>query len=91
MVWDENRRKKSKRYIFLLNDVLLITKRDGKSKYWLRIFITLRSPYVEVENISSGFECTSDLRLAREFDSELCREQFLSSVACTTPSDVSLA
>lgn len=57
LVWDENRRKKSKRYIFLLNDALLITKRDGARKFWLRVFISLASPNVNVENMSSGFDC----------------------------------
>lgn len=59
LVWDENRKKKSKRVIFLLNDALLIAKRDGARKYWLRVFISLSSPNVLVENMSSGFDCTS--------------------------------
>lgn len=58
LVWDENRRKKSKRYIFLLNDALLITKRDGSRKFWLRVFISLASPNVNVEDMSSGFDRT---------------------------------
>jgi hypothetical protein len=56
LVWDENRKKKSKRYIFLLNDALLIVKRDGRTKFFLRVFINLRSQHVGVEDMSSGFD-----------------------------------
>jgi len=57
-VWDEKKRAKKKRYAFLFNDVMLLTKKEGPKKYWLRVYITLRSPYVQVEDVSSGFACT---------------------------------
>lgn len=49
-VWDDKTRKRKKRYFFLFNDVLLLTKKEGARKYWLRIYISLRSPYVSVED-----------------------------------------
>jgi hypothetical protein len=55
MLWDEKDRKKKKRYVFLFNDIMLITKREGSKKYWLRVYITLRSPYVKVEDTSTGY------------------------------------
>jgi hypothetical protein len=49
-VWDDKTRKRKKRYFFLFNDILLLTKKEGARKYWLRIYISLRSPYVSVED-----------------------------------------
>jgi len=40
----------------LFNDILLLTKKESFKRYWLRIHITLRSPYVSVEESeTSGF------------------------------------
>jgi len=55
-IWDEKRRRKRKRYFFLFNDILLLTKKESYKRFWLRIHITLRSPYVSVEESeTSGF------------------------------------
>eukprot|EP01124_Arcella_intermedia_P026517 TRINITY_DN5000_c0_g1_i2.p1 TRINITY_DN5000_c0_g1~~TRINITY_DN5000_c0_g1_i2.p1 ORF type:complete len:401 (-),score=99.53 TRINITY_DN5000_c0_g1_i2:39-1241(-) len=54
-VWDEKRKKKKKRYFFLFNDILLLTKQESSKKFWLRIHITLRSPYVSVEDVPTSF------------------------------------
>ena len=35
-------RKRKPRVLFLFNDVLLIAKREGKAKYWLKTYIRLR-------------------------------------------------
>jgi len=53
-IWDEKRRRKRKRYFFLFNDILLLTKKESYKRYWLRIHITLRSPYVSVEESETG-------------------------------------
>jgi len=53
-IWDEKRRRKRKRYFFLFNDILLLTKKESYKRYWLRIHITLRSPYVSVEEADSS-------------------------------------
>jgi len=65
-VWDDKKRAKKKRYAFLFNDILLLTKKEGSKRYWLRVYITLRSPYVHVEDASSGFNCTLLDNLAHE-------------------------
>jgi hypothetical protein len=48
-------RKKAKRYFFLFNDVMLLCKKKGQKsgKYYLRVHITLRSPFVEVEDVKT--------------------------------------
>jgi len=53
-MWDEKRKKKKKRFFFLFNDILLLCKRETHKRYWLRIHITLRSPYVSVEDIDNS-------------------------------------
>jgi len=53
-VWNEKKRKKQLRYFFLFNDILLLTNRESHKRYWLRIHITLRSPYVSVEDIDNS-------------------------------------
>jgi len=53
-VWNEKKRKKQLRYFFLFNDIMLLTKRESHKRFWLRIHITLRSPYVSVEDIDNS-------------------------------------
>jgi hypothetical protein len=53
-VWNERKRKKQLRYFFLFNDIMLLTKRESHKRFWLRIHITLRSPYVSVEDIDNS-------------------------------------
>eukprot|EP01122_Echinamoeba_exundans_P002253 TRINITY_DN12217_c0_g1_i1.p1 TRINITY_DN12217_c0_g1~~TRINITY_DN12217_c0_g1_i1.p1 ORF type:complete len:489 (+),score=129.28 TRINITY_DN12217_c0_g1_i1:57-1469(+) len=53
-VWDEKQKKKKKRYAFLFNDIMLLAKKEGSKRFWLRVFITLKSPFVNVEDVSSG-------------------------------------
>eukprot|EP01120_Amphizonella_sp_Union-15-10_P016699 TRINITY_DN8951_c0_g1_i1.p1 TRINITY_DN8951_c0_g1~~TRINITY_DN8951_c0_g1_i1.p1 ORF type:complete len:412 (+),score=80.79 TRINITY_DN8951_c0_g1_i1:79-1314(+) len=52
-VWSEKDKKKKKRYFFLFNDVMLLCKREGNKKFWLRVHITLRSQFVSVEDTGS--------------------------------------
>jgi len=54
-VWSEKDKKKKRRYFFLFNDILLLCKREGSRKFWLRVHITLRSPHVQVEE-SGGYD-----------------------------------
>eukprot|EP01102_Stenamoeba_stenopodia_P003890 TRINITY_DN1400_c0_g1_i2.p1 TRINITY_DN1400_c0_g1~~TRINITY_DN1400_c0_g1_i2.p1 ORF type:complete len:388 (-),score=118.95 TRINITY_DN1400_c0_g1_i2:201-1364(-) len=42
-VWSVKERMKKNRHLFLFNDVLLITKKEGKKKYWLKVYISLKS------------------------------------------------
>lgn len=42
-VWSVKERMKKNRHLFLFNDVLLITKKEGKKKFWLKVYISLRS------------------------------------------------
>jgi hypothetical protein len=53
-MWDDKRKKKKKRFFFLFNDILLLCKKENHKRYWLRIHITLRSPYVSVEDIENS-------------------------------------
>jgi len=53
-LWDEKKKKKKKRYFFLFNDILLLCRKESHKKYWLRIHITLRSPYVSIEEIENS-------------------------------------
>ena len=46
-----NKEKKAKpRHLFLFNDCVLIAKREGKTKYWLKVYITL-SPTIRIEDV----------------------------------------
>jgi hypothetical protein len=49
-VWDEKTKQRKKRHFFLFNDVLLLTKKEGSRKFWLRIYISLRSPHVNIDD-----------------------------------------
>merc|ERR1711988_1861481 len=49
-IWDESERMKKERYLFLFNDVLLITKKEGRRDYWLKVYISLRSEII-VEDV----------------------------------------
>jgi hypothetical protein len=53
-MWDDKRKKKKKRFFFLFNDILLLCKKENHKRFWLRIHITLRSPYVSVEDIENS-------------------------------------
>jgi hypothetical protein len=53
-MWDEKRKKKKKRFFFLFNDILLLCKKETHKRFWLRIHITLRSPYVSVEDVDNS-------------------------------------
>jgi len=53
-IWDDKKKKKKKRYFFLFNDILLLCRRESHKRFWLRIHITLRSPYVNVEEIENA-------------------------------------
>jgi len=49
---DEKKKQKKKRYFFLFNDVLLFCRKEGPSRYYLRVYITLRAENVSVEEIN---------------------------------------
>jgi hypothetical protein len=61
-VWNEKKRKKQLRYFYLFNDILLLTKRESHKRFWLRIHITLRSPYVSVEDMDNS-SANQEIRL----------------------------
>eukprot|EP01127_Copromyxa_protea_P008222 TRINITY_DN1882_c0_g1_i2.p1 TRINITY_DN1882_c0_g1~~TRINITY_DN1882_c0_g1_i2.p1 ORF type:complete len:426 (-),score=93.70 TRINITY_DN1882_c0_g1_i2:50-1273(-) len=54
-LWNQKKGKKTPRYFFLFNDVLLLTKKKGKShnKFLLRVHITLRSQFTDIEDVKS--------------------------------------
>jgi len=47
----EQKKKKKKRHFFLFNDILLLCRKEGPGRYYLRIYITLRAQGVSVESI----------------------------------------
>jgi len=49
-VFNHKERRTKRRYLFLFSDVLLITKKEGKSSYWLKIFVAL-GPNLRVEDV----------------------------------------
>jgi len=49
-VFNHKERRTKRRYLYLFNDVLLVTKKEGKKSYWLKIFITL-GPSLRVEDV----------------------------------------
>eukprot|EP01120_Amphizonella_sp_Union-15-10_P013392 TRINITY_DN6203_c0_g1_i1.p1 TRINITY_DN6203_c0_g1~~TRINITY_DN6203_c0_g1_i1.p1 ORF type:complete len:329 (-),score=54.13 TRINITY_DN6203_c0_g1_i1:41-1027(-) len=53
LVWSEKDKKKKERSFFLFNDLLLLCKKEGSKKYWLRIHVTLRSQVAFVEDSGS--------------------------------------
>eukprot|EP01103_Thecamoeba_quadrilineata_P010845 TRINITY_DN2453_c0_g1_i1.p1 TRINITY_DN2453_c0_g1~~TRINITY_DN2453_c0_g1_i1.p1 ORF type:complete len:190 (+),score=37.39 TRINITY_DN2453_c0_g1_i1:120-689(+) len=40
-IYNPNQKRKKHRYFFLFNDVLLLTKKEGEKKFWLKIYISL--------------------------------------------------
>jgi hypothetical protein len=40
--YNSKERRTKLKYFFLFNDVLLITKKEGKNKFWLKVYIGLR-------------------------------------------------
>eukprot|EP01119_Soliformovum_irregulare_P013697 TRINITY_DN366_c0_g4_i1.p1 TRINITY_DN366_c0_g4~~TRINITY_DN366_c0_g4_i1.p1 ORF type:complete len:266 (-),score=49.15 TRINITY_DN366_c0_g4_i1:46-771(-) len=59
MCLDETTRRKKMRYLFLFNDILLITKKEGPRRFWIRILANLRGPGVHTESFGEW----SDFRL----------------------------
>merc|ERR1712130_983453 len=49
-VFNHKERRTKRRYLYLFNDVLLITKKEGKKSYWLKIYISL-GPTLRVEDV----------------------------------------
>lgn len=54
-MWNQKKGKKTKRFFFLFNDIMLLAKKKGQKsgKFLLRVHITLRSPFVEVEDVKT--------------------------------------
>eukprot|EP01121_Diplochlamys_sp_Union-15-3_P011194 TRINITY_DN3214_c0_g1_i1.p1 TRINITY_DN3214_c0_g1~~TRINITY_DN3214_c0_g1_i1.p1 ORF type:complete len:197 (-),score=33.17 TRINITY_DN3214_c0_g1_i1:471-1061(-) len=50
LLWNDKEKRKKKRYLFLFNDTLLITKPEGKRKYWLRVLIALSSGTTQAQD-----------------------------------------
>jgi len=50
-VFNHKERRTKRRYLYLFNDVLLVTKKEGKRTYWLKIYISLRSSSIRVEDV----------------------------------------
>lgn len=61
-MWNKKKSKKSNRHFFLFNDIMLLCKKQGSKRYFLRIHITLRSPYVSTESIETSSHA-SEFRL----------------------------
>merc|ERR1712110_121943 len=49
-VFNHKERRTKRRYLYLFNDVLLVTKKEGKKSYWLKIYISL-GPSLRVEDV----------------------------------------
>jgi hypothetical protein len=49
-VYNPKEKRTKRRYLFLFNDVLLITKKEGKTSYWLKVFVSLRTS-LRVEDV----------------------------------------
>eukprot|EP01100_Stratorugosa_tubuloviscum_P015458 TRINITY_DN892_c0_g3_i1.p1 TRINITY_DN892_c0_g3~~TRINITY_DN892_c0_g3_i1.p1 ORF type:complete len:312 (+),score=157.01 TRINITY_DN892_c0_g3_i1:53-937(+) len=49
-VYNAKERKKKPRYFFLFNDLLLLTKKEGRKKFWLKVLIILR-PGLKVQDV----------------------------------------
>jgi len=47
------KKKKKKRYFFLFNDVLLLCRKEGPSRYYLRVYITLRAQGVSISPLQT--------------------------------------
>lgn len=62
LMWNKKKSKKSNRHFFLFNDIMLLCKKQGSKRFFLRIHITLRSPYVSVEPIETS-SYASEFRL----------------------------
>jgi len=50
-IFNNKERRTKRRYLFLFNDVLLVTKKEGKRSFWLKVYISLRSPNVKIEDV----------------------------------------
>lgn len=48
--YNQKERRPKLKYFFLFNDVLLITKREGPKKFWLKVYITLQ-PSLKVADV----------------------------------------
>jgi len=61
-MWNKKKSKKSNRHFFLFNDIMLLCKKQTSKRFFLRVHITLRSPYVSTESIE-GSSHSSEFRL----------------------------
>jgi len=49
----ERKKKKKKRHFFLFNDILLLCRKEGPSRYHLRVYITLRALGVSIKPLQT--------------------------------------
>jgi len=56
LIFNPKQKRKKQRYFFLFNDVLLLTKKEGERKYWLKIYISLKSGLKVVDVLDSQNE-----------------------------------
>jgi hypothetical protein len=49
-VYNSKEKRLKPRHLFLFSDCLLIAKREGKAKFWLKVYIAL-SPTIRVEDV----------------------------------------
>jgi len=49
-VYNSTERRMKHRYFFLFNDVLLLTKKEGSRRFWLKVYISLRTS-LRVEDV----------------------------------------
>lgn len=50
-VFNHKERRTKRRYLYLFSDVLLVTKKEGKRTYWLKIYISLKSSTIRIEDV----------------------------------------
>jgi len=58
--YNPKHKKKKPRYIFLFNDCLLLTKKEGEKKHWLRFFVSLKSG-LKVEDVLDSIHNPPDV------------------------------
>jgi len=59
-IYNAKQKKKKPRYFFLFNDVLLLVKKEGSKKYWLKVYISLRTG-LRVQDVTDSTNIPSDV------------------------------
>jgi len=74
-VWQDKKNKMKKRYAFLFNDILLLTKKENGKKFWMRNYVSLRSSKCNIADMPNTFqfnlECKSRCFIFQTTDAQL--------------------